>query len=111
MLYYNILHDYTSILPMKAGCLNRQQLFDVCAASEDPLQVHPAPLYINPHIEQTVDAVQLVLPRQCIFLKLLQGDIYCIGLPYFFRSLQFKNKKGIKFVYFSLFLHDISSIL
>ena len=53
--------------------LDRQQVFDVCAAGEDALQVDPAALHVNPHVKQSHDAIQLVLPAQSILLKHL-GD-------------------------------------
>lgn len=48
-------------------------MFDVRAACEDALQVHPAPLHINPHVKETHDPVELVFPAQGIFFKHLVG--------------------------------------
>jgi len=56
--------------------LDGQQVFDVCAAGEDALQVDPAALHVDPHVEQSHDAVQLVLPAQGVLLKHL-GDGGC----------------------------------
>lgn len=44
-------------------------MFDVSTACEDALQVHPAPLDINPNIKESHDAIQLVFPAQSIFFK------------------------------------------
>jgi len=46
-------------------------VFDVGTATEDALEVDPAPLDIYPHVKEGVDAVQLVLPRLRLLLKLL----------------------------------------
>ena len=53
--------------------LDGQQVFDVGAAGEDALQVHPAALHVDPDVKQRHDAVQLVLPAQSVLLKHL-GD-------------------------------------
>ena len=46
-------------------------MFDVGAATEDALEVDPAALDVDPHVKEGVDAVQLVLPRLRLLLKLL----------------------------------------
>lgn len=59
--------------PLEPLGLHRQQVLDVRAAREDAFQVDPAPLHINPHVEQSHDAVQLVLPAQGILFENLMG--------------------------------------
>lgn len=54
---------------MESRGLNGQQCLDVCAAREDALQVDPAPLDVDPHVKQRVDAIQLLLPRYGLLFK------------------------------------------
>lgn len=69
--------------PLKALGFHRQQMFDVCTACEDAFQVDPAPLHINPHVKESHDSVQLVLPAQGIFFKHLVGTQEDSSNPYF----------------------------
>ena len=56
-------------IPHESLALVGQKVLDVGTASEDSLQIHPATLYIDPHIKQGIDPVQPVLPSQCFVLK------------------------------------------
>ena len=47
---------------LEARVVLRQLLHDVRTAHEDALQVHPAPLHVDPHVEQHAHARQLVAP-------------------------------------------------
>lgn len=47
---------------LEAASLNWQQRFDVRRATEDALEIHPASLYVDPHVKQRIDAVQFLLP-------------------------------------------------
>ena len=49
-------------------------MLDVRAACEDALQVDPAPLHVDPHVEEGHDAVQLVFPAQGVLLKHLADE-------------------------------------
>ena len=51
-------------------------MLDVSTASKDALKVDPPALNINPDVEQVVDPVQPVLPRQGIIFKHLQDVMY-----------------------------------
>lgn len=44
-------------------------MLDVCTPSEDPLQVDPPPLNINPHVEEGIDPVEPVLPGHGVIFK------------------------------------------
>ena len=61
-------------LPLEPLGLHWQQVLDVRAACEDALQVDPAPLHVDPHVEEGHDAVQLVFPAQGVLLKHLAGE-------------------------------------
>ena len=61
-------------LPLEPLGLPGPQVRDVRAACEDAFQVDPAPLHVDPHVEEGHDAVQLVLPAQGILLKHLEGQ-------------------------------------
>lgn len=65
--------DPAGAVPLEALGFHGQQMFDVRTACEDALQVDPAPLHINPHVEEGHDPVQLVFPAQGIFFKHLVG--------------------------------------
>lgn len=70
--------------PLEPLGLHRQQVLDVCTAREDALQVDPAPLHVDPHVEQGHDAVQLVFPAQGILLKHLWAkgaEVNCYPSP------------------------------
>lgn len=60
-------------VPLEALGFHREQMFDVGAACEDALQVDPAPLHVNPHVEESHDPVELVFPAQGVFFKNLVG--------------------------------------
>lgn len=60
-------------VPLEALRLHGQQVLDVRAAREDALQVDPAPLHVDPHVEEGHDAVQLVFPAQRVLLEHLAG--------------------------------------
>ena len=49
--------------------LDWEQGLDVSRPTEDPLQVDPASLHINPDVEESVDPVQLILPGDRLLLK------------------------------------------
>ena len=55
--------------PLETLSLIGQEVLDVCAASEDPLQVHPPSLDINPHVKDGVDSVQPLLPSNGVILE------------------------------------------
>ena len=55
--------------PAKSLCLHWKQSFDVSAATEDPIQVDPAALNIDPHVEHVMNAVELLLPLNGILFK------------------------------------------
>jgi hypothetical protein len=44
-------------------------LLDVGAVAEDPIEIDPASLDVNPNVEQSVDLIQSILPGNCLFLK------------------------------------------
>lgn len=44
-------------------------MLDVCTAREDAFQVDPAPLDVDPYVEEGHDAVQLVFPAQGVLLE------------------------------------------
>ena len=41
---------------------------------EDALQIHPVPLHVDPHVKESVDPVELVLPRDSLLLEHLPSD-------------------------------------
>ena len=47
-------------------------MFDVSTSGENPLQVDPPPLDINPNIKKSIDPVQPVLPGHGVVLKHLE---------------------------------------
>ena len=61
-------------IPWESLCLNRQEMLDVGRAWEDALQVDPASLDVDPDVEEGVDPVQLLLPRQGFLFKHLHRD-------------------------------------
>lgn len=65
--------DPSGAVPLEALGFHGQQMFDVRTACEDAFQVDPPPLHVNPHVKESHDSVQLVLPAQGIFFKNLVG--------------------------------------
>ena len=61
--------DSHTNIPHEPLALVGKEMLDVGTPGEDPLQVHPAPLHVNPHVKQGVDPVQPVLPGQGVVLK------------------------------------------
>ncbi|MPC14664.1 hypothetical protein E2C01_007435 [Portunus trituberculatus] len=65
---------------------HRQQSLDVGGPREDPLQVDPAPLHVNPHIKEGVNPVQFLFPEiipatDQLALVLVVDKIQLITLP------------------------------
>ena len=58
--------------PLESLALIWQEVFDVGTSGENPLQVDPPPLNVNPDIKESVDPVQSVLPGHGIILKHLE---------------------------------------
>ena len=57
---------------MESLALVWQQVFDVSAPSENPFQIDPPTLDVNPDIKEGVDPVQPVFPGHCNILKHLE---------------------------------------
>ena len=58
--------------PLESLTLIRQKVFDVGTSCEDPLQVDPPPLNVNPHVKESVDSVESVLPGHGVIFKHLE---------------------------------------
>ncbi len=59
--------------PLESLSLVGKEVLDVGAAGEDPLQVDPPSLDVDPDVKGGVDPVQPLLPLEGIVLKHLQG--------------------------------------
>ncbi|KAH9392991.1 hypothetical protein TYRP_006090 [Tyrophagus putrescentiae] len=67
----DLLHQLEELAAdrLEAAGLHGQQRLNVRAAAEDALQVDPPGLHVDPHVEDGVDAIQLLLPAEGVLLK------------------------------------------
>lgn len=47
---------------LEAACLDWQQCLDISRAAENAFEIHPAPLHVDPDVEESVDTVELLFP-------------------------------------------------
>ena len=65
---------------MKTRSLNRKKSLDVRTSREYSFEIHPSTLHVDPDVEQSVDSVEFVFPRECFFFEdfVVRGQLHCV---------------------------------
>lgn len=60
----SVTHVYNHFLPnaLESRSLHRQQGLDIGRTTEYAFEIHPTALHVDPYVEQSINAIQFLLP-------------------------------------------------